>query len=58
MKNETIKKQLVEIKLSIIENCSDTLWMRNADYTVCEEIDCMLRELGVSDEELELHGAK
>jgi hypothetical protein len=45
---------LLEIKMSIIEGASDTLWMRGlSGETVCERIDSILLEMGVPANELE-----
>lgn len=54
MEERTFFSKLREIKLSIIANAEDVLWMRTGGATVCEEIDDMLLALGASEEELEL----
>ena len=54
MNKKTIEK-LIEIKLSIIENASDTLWMRNSNSTICEELDSILEPMGVAADTLEKH---
>lgn len=46
---------LLEIKLSIIKNANDVLYLENFDGTVCERIDDILAQNGYSEEELEKH---
>lgn len=49
-------ERLINIKLSIIENAPDVLWLRNSmNTTVCEELDLILASMGVGEYELQSH---
>ena len=54
MENEKLINELMEIKLSIIENATDTMFMRGeTSTTICDEIDGILIGLGVDEDLLE-----
>ncbi len=53
---ENLIKNLIAIKMAIINGATDVIWMDgDMPETACERIDGMLIDLGVSLEELEGH---
>lgn len=49
-------EDLIEIKMSIIENATDVLWMRRPpSTTMCEHLDAILISLGVPEDVLQAH---
>lgn len=50
-----IISDLIDIKLSIMKNSEDVLWMAMTNETVCERIDSILLRLGVPDNVIQNH---